>query len=387
MKVLIVGGVAGGASAAARLRRLDEKCEICILERGDHISYANCGLPYYIGGVIPAEKSLLLQTPESFYRRFNAQVLVRHEMTALLPDTRQAAVRNLETGETRLESYDKLILSPGAYPINPFGKEALTLRSVGDAARIRSFCEEGNISSVLVIGGGFIGLEVAENLLAVGIGVTVAEKAAHLLPNLDGEMAVPVEKKLREMGAKLYLSCGVQSLKNGEALLDNGEKLQAELTVCAIGNRPDTEFLRSSPIALNGRGAILVNERMETSLPDVYAVGDAVAVKNSETGKIVAVPLAGPANRQGRLAADVICGREGRYLGALGTAILKLGDMTIASTGAPEKTLLAEGIAYSKSYTHSLPHAGYYPGGKMMAVKLLFTPDGQRVLGGPDRGL
>ena len=381
MKILIVGGVAGGASAAARLRRLSEDNEITIFERGDHISYANCGLPYYVGGVIEDEEDLLLQTPESFYARFHVQVRLRHEVISVLPDKKQVLVRDLQKRREYLEEYDALLLSPGANPINPFGESAVTLRTVEDALSLRVLCENGQMERALVIGGGFIGLEAAENLIACGIKVTLAEKMNHVMPNMDREMTHLIEKKLKKMGVDLRIGCGVKELRRGEAILDSGEKLSCDLAVCAIGTHPCTDFLKSSGIAMTEKGAIQVDGRLRTNLPDVYAVGDAVAIPHKVTGKTTNIPLAGPANRQGRLAADAIMGREVTYTGAQGAAILKLGDMTVASAGASESQLKAANIPYTKSYTHSLPHAGYYPGGHMMSVKLLFAPDGSQVLG------
>lgn len=249
MKILIVGGVAGGASAAARLRRLSEDNEITIFERGDHISYANCGLPYYVGGVIEDEEDLLLQTPESFYARFHVQVRLRHEVISVLPDKKQVLVRDLQKRREYLEEYDALLLSPGANPINPFGESAVTLRTVEDALSLRVLCENGQMERALVIGGGFIGLEAAENLIACGIKVTLAEKMNHVMPNMDREMTHLIEKKLKKMGVDLRIGCGVKELRRGEAILDSGEKLSCDLAVCAIGTHPCTDFLKSSGIS------------------------------------------------------------------------------------------------------------------------------------------
>lgn len=382
MKILIVGGVAGGATAAARLRRLSEDNEIIMFERGDHISFANCGLPYYVGGVIGNESDLLLQTPESFSARFNVQVRTHHDVIFVLPDKKQILVRDIDNHAEYLESYDVLLLSPGAKPINPFGENALTLRTVHDALRLRELCEGSTgRGRALVIGGGFIGLEAAENIAACGLSVTLVEKSDHVMPNMDREMTFLIEKKLHDMGIDLRLKCGVKHLCKGKAMLDNDEYIDYDIAVCAVGTHPDTDFLKDSGIAVTEKGAILVDEQLHTSQPHIYAVGDAVAIPHIVTGKTMNIPLAGPANRQGRLAADAIMGRDVVYPGAQGVAILKLDDMTIASAGASENLLISAGIPYTKSYTHSMPHAGYYPGGRMMSIKLLFTPDGKTVLG------
>lgn len=381
MKILVVGGVAGGATASARLRRLSEESEIIIFERGDHISYANCGLPYYVGGVIEDREELLLQTPESFYSRFRIRVRLQHEVISVSTDKKQLLVRDLDTQEVYSEGYDVLLLFPGAKAINPFGEAAVTLRTVEDAQLLRERCNGDNEKTALVIGGGFIGIEAAENLVLGGMKVILVEKSDHVMPNMDRDMTQLIDKKLAEMGVKLYVGCGVERLNESKAYLDNGKVLNCDIAVCAIGMRPDTAFLKDSDIRMNENGAILVNERLQTNIENVYAVGDAAAITHTVTKASVNIPLAGPANRQGRLAADAIMGLDTAYTGANGVSILKLGDMTIASAGCSERQLKAANIPYTKSYTHSMSHASYYPGGRMMSIKLLFAPNGSRVLG------
>lgn len=381
MKILVVGGVAGGATTSARLRRLSEDNKIIIFERGDHISYANCGLPYYVGGVIEDGEELLLQTPESFYSRFRIRVRLRHEVISVLTDKKQFLVRDSDTQATYSEDYDILLLSPGAKAINPFGEAAVTLRTVEDAQLLRERCNGNNKKTALIIGGGFIGIEAAESLALGGMKVIMVEKGDHVMPNMDRDMTHLIEKKLAQMGVTLYVGCGVERLSGSKAYLDNGEILSYDIAVCAIGMRPDTAFLKDSDIYMTKNGAILVNERLQTNIENVYAVSDAVAVTHAVTGESVNIPLAGPANRQGRLAADAIMGLDAVYAGANGVSILKLRDMTIASAGCSERQLKAANISYAKSYTHSMSHASYYPGGCMMSIKLIFAPNGSRVLG------
>ena len=390
MKVIIVGGVAGGATAAARLRRLDETAEIVVFERSGYVSYANCGLPYYIGGVITDKEELTLQTPESFWRRFRVDMRVRHEVTAIHPAEKTVDVRNLATGETFTESYDKLVLSPGARPTQPalpgVGIDRLfTLRTVEDTLKIREFIEQHHPRSAVLAGGGFIGVELMENLRELGIDVTVVQRPRQLLNPLDADMAAFLHAKLRQKGVRLHLGCTVEGFAaNGDrvnVLLKNEAPLTADMVVLAIGVTPDTGLAKAAGLELGIKGSILVNDRMETSAPDIYAVGDAVQVKHFVTGQDTLLSLAGPANKQGRIAADNICGRPSRFSGVQGTSVLKLFDLTAASTGLNEAAARAAGITFDKVVTFSANHASYYPGSSNMTVKVLFAPDTGRLLG------
>ena len=386
MKVVIVGGVAGGAGCAARLRRNDESAEIVMLEKGDHISFANCGLPYYIGGIIEDEDKLLLQTPESFRKRFAVDVRVGHACTAVDPVAKTVTVADQKTGESYSESYDKLMLSPGASPIRPLipGIEragVFTLRNIPDTMQIKQYVDEYQPKTCAVIGGGFIGLEMAENLHHLGLRVTVIEAASHVIGPLDADMAHDVHNYLRSKGIDLLLNKKAAAFTETSVILDSGREAAADMVIFSIGVRPDTGFLAESGIARGTRGEIIVNEYLETSAPDVYAVGDAIAVRHIVSGRQAMISLASPANRQARIVADNICGQGRKYSGAQGTAIIKLFDMTVALTGENEDTLRALGTPYLKSITHSASHAGYYPGGEMMTVKLLFDQGDGRVLG------
>ena len=363
MKVIIVGGVAGGATAAARLRRLDETAEIVVFERSGYVSYANCGLPYYIGGVITDKEELTLQTPESFWQRFRVDMRVRHEVTAIHPAEKTVDVRNLATGETFTESYDKLVLSPGARPTQPalpgVGIDRLfTLRTVEDTLKIREFIEQHHPRSAVLAGGGFIGVELMENLRELGIDVTVVQRPRQLLNPLDADMAAFLHAKLRQKGVRLHLGCTVEGFAaNGDrvnVLLKDEAPLTADMVVLAIGVTPDTGLAKAAGLELGIKGSILVNDRMETSAPDIYAVGDAVQVKHFVTGQDTLLSLAGPANKQGRIAADNICGGDSRYPGSQGSSVIKVFDMTIATTGVNEKTAKQAGIDCDKVLP--LPH-------------------------------
>ncbi len=390
MKVVIVGGVAGGATAAARLRRLDESAEIVVFERSGYVSYANCGLPYYIGGVITDRAELTLQTPESFWRRFRVDMRVRHEVTAIHPDTKTVDVKNLATGEVFAESYDKLILSPGARPTQPalpgVGIDRLfTLRTVEDTLKLREFIEQHHPRSAVLAGGGFIGIELVENLRELGLDVTVVQRPKQLLNPLDADMAAFLHAQLREKGVKLMLGRTVEGFAaDGDrvnVLIKDEAPLTADMVVLAIGVTPDTGLARDAGLELGIKGSIVVNDRMETSVPDIYAVGDAVQVKHSVTGQDTLLSLAGPANKQGRIAADNICGGDSRYLGSQGSSVIKVFDMTIAATGVNEKTARQAGIDCDKVFLSPMSHAGYYPGGKVMTMKVVFEKDTYRLLG------
>jgi len=383
-KVIIVGGVAGGASAAARLRRLDEKVDIILFERGEYISFANCGLPYYIGGDIKDRSRLLVQTPESMRSRFNLDVRIQSEVTHINPLERTVTVRQ-STGESYKESFDILLLSPGAKPIRPGipgidNKRIFTLRSVPDTDRIHSYIEEQRVKRAAVIGGGFIGIEMAENLTQRGLEVTLIEAAPHILAPFDDDMAVYAEQELEDNGVRLALGDGVESFEEGEDALHirlkSGRLVASDMVILAIGVTPDTGFLRESGIQLGARGHIVVNERMETNIPGIYAVGDAVEVTHYVLGKPTAIPLAGPANKQGRIAADNIAGLTSEYRGTQGTSILKLFDMTAASTGVNVRTLAQNGQTPHVVIVHPASHATYYPGASPITLKLIFDKEG-----------
>ena len=390
MKVVIVGGVAGGATAAARLRRLDEEAEIVILERSGYVSYANCGLPYYIGGTIQDKGALTLQTPESFRARFNIDVRVRHEVLSLQPQAHTVTVRRLDDGTEYTESYDKLILSPGAKAIRPplpgIDLEGIfTLRTVEDTLRIREFLEHHQPKSAVVVGGGFIGLEMAENLIHAGVHTTLIQLDDQVLLPLDKDMAGEVHSYLRGQGLDLRLGTAVTGFRRQgsqlETLIGDEPPVAADLVILAIGVAPESQLARQAGLTLGQKGAIVVDAHMRTSQPDIYAVGDAVELTHAVTGQKALVALAGPANRQGRVAADHICGLGQSYAGAQGSSILKLFDMTAAATGLNEKAAQAAGVAYDKAVTYSASHATYYPGAQNMTIKTLFDPQTGRILG------
>lgn len=385
MKTLIIGGVAGGASAAARLRRLREKDEIVMLERGEYVSFANCGLPYFIGGVITDKSKLTLQTPESFKARFNIDVRVQSEAVKIDPAQKTVAVKDLKTGEIYNESYDNLILSPGAEPVKPNieGADAsfvFTLRNIPDTMKIKAFLNEKQPRDAVVVGGGYIGLEMAENLKEAGLNVTVAELSEHLIPSLDFDMAADVHRYLKSKGINLLLNNGVKAIKDGRVVLNRGE-VKADMVIMSAGVKPETRLARECGIPLNGRGSIIVDSHMRTGVPDIYAVGDAVEVHDFITGQPVFVPLAGPANKQGRIAADNIAGIPSEYTGTQGSAVIKLFDMTAGATGLNEKGAAAMGLDYDKTYIYSASHASYYPGGANMSVKALWDRKTLKLLG------
>lgn len=389
MKTLIIGGVAGGASAAARLRRLDEKAEIVILERGEFISFANCGLPYYIGGDITEKSKLTLQTPQSFKSRFNIDVRVWSEAVSVNADKKTVTVKNVNTGEVYEESYDNLILSPGAAPIRPNiegmdSEKVFTLRNIPDTYRIKEYIEEKKPARAVIVGGGYIGVEMAENLKQAGLDVTIVELADHLIAPLDFDMAADVHRYIKSQGISLALSNGITGIKENESSLTvelNHGSVETDMVIMSVGVRPDTAFLRDSGVELNNRGSIVVNDRMQTNIPDVYAVGDAIVVKNFITKEAAFIPLAGPANKQGRIAADNICGIPSEYRGTQGSAVLKLFDMTVATTGLNEKAAAEAGYDYDKTYTYSASHASYYPGSSMLSVKVLWDKATLKILG------
>lgn len=390
MKVVIVGGVAGGATAAARIRRLDESAQIHVFERSGYVSYANCGLPYYIGGIITDPEELTLQTPESFWKRFRIHMHVHHEVTAIHPEQKTVTVLNRETGQTFKEAYDKLLLAPGAKPIvpdfqGPIPDGVFTLRTVEDTFRIRQFAEKNKPRSAVLAGGGFISLELAENLREMGLEVTIVQKLNHLLNPMDYDMATFLHGKMRSRGIQLVLGksvAGLSAAREGiQIQVENHPPLTADMVILAIGVRPDSSLAKDAGLALGAAGSILVNDRMETSLPDIYAVGDAVQIRHQVSGKDVRIALAGPANKQGRIAADNICGGDSHYAGAQGSSIIKLFDMTAAVTGLNEEAAADAGIDYDKVYLSPSSHASYYPGAKTMTMKILFERNTLRLLG------
>lgn len=390
MKVVIIGGVAGGATAAARIRRLDEQAEILVFERSGFVSYANCGLPYYIGGRIGDEQDLTLQTPESFRQRFNVRIHVRHEVTAIHPDRKTVTVKDLTSGTVFTETYDKLLLSPGARPIKPdfAGVESdkiFTLRTVEDTLKIKAYLTTRRPQSAVVVGGGFIGIEVAENLRACGVNVTLVEAAGQIMAPFDRDMAAFLHAGLRKNGIGLLLGRMVEGFADTDGGIDvrlkDAGTLHADMAVLAIGVVPETGLAKAAGLELGIKGSIAVNDRMETSVPDIYAVGDAVQIRNFVTGADTLISLAGPANKQGRIAADNICGGDSRYTGGQGSSIIKVFDMTAAVTGINEKTAASLGIETDKVILSPMSHAGYYPGGRLMTMKVLFEKGSYRLLG------
>ncbi|EOS32797.1 MAG: FAD-dependent oxidoreductase [Kineothrix sp.] len=390
MKVVIVGGVAGGATAAARIRRLDEKAEIVVFERSGFISYANCGLPYYIGDVIVDQEELTLQTPESFFARFRVDMRVRYEVTGIDPDKKTVSVKNLVTGDEFEESYDKLILSPGARPTQPrlpgVGLDRLfTLRTVEDTLRIKEYIDKNHPKSAVLAGGGFIGLELAENLRELGMEVTIVQRPRQLMNPFDADMAAFIHAEMIRHGIKLALGHTVEGFEENEGgvdvLLKDEQPIHADMVVLAIGVTPDTELAKKAGLKLGIKESIVVNDRMETSVPDIYAVGDAVQVRHYVTGKDALISLAGPANKQGRIAADNICGGDSRYAGSQGSSVIKVFNMTAAVTGINETNARKEGLSVDKIILSPMSHAGYYPGGKVMTMKVIFEKETYRLLG------
>ena len=382
MKVVIVGGVAGGATAAARIRRLDEQAEILVFERSGYISYANCGLPYYIGDVITDPDDLTLQTPDFFFSRFRVKVKVRHEVTAIHPERRTVSVKNLETGEAFEEAYDKLLLSPGAKPVQPrlpgVGIDRVfTLRTVEDTFRIKEYINRNHPKTAVLAGGGFISLELAENLRALGMSVTIVQRPRQLMNPYDADMASLIHNEVRRSGVKLALGYTVEGFeeKDGgvDVLLKDAAPLHADMVVLAIGVAPDTVLAKEAGLTLGVKGSIVVNDRMETSVPHIYAVGDAVQVQHYVTGENTLISLAGPANKQGRIAADNICGGDSHYMGSQGSSVIKVFDMTAAATGINETNARKAGIDAESVILSPMSHAGYYPGGKEMMMKVVFA--------------
>lgn len=390
LKVLIVGGVAGGASAAARLRRLDENAEIILFEKGEYISFANCGLPYYIGEVIREKDKLVVQTPEKMKERFNIDVRVNSEVTKIFPDKKTIEVYNKAEDKTYTETYDKLVLSPGAEPVKPRlpGVDScriFTLRNIPDTYKIKDYVDAVKPKRAVVVGAGFIGLEVAENLHMRGVKVTVVELADHVIGPLDYDMAAIVHQHMKSKDVEFYLKDAVKSFTDTSNCtiveLTSGRSLKADMVILGIGVKPEARLAGEAGLKIGAAGGIWTDEYMQTSDPDIFAVGDAVEVKDYVNGNSALIPLAGPANKQGRIAANNICGLKEKFTGTQGTSIVKVFDITVAITGNNEKTLKRNGIEYEKSFTHSPSHAGYYPGAIPMSIKLLFGKKDGRILG------
>jgi len=416
MKVVIAGGVAGGATAAARIRRLDEKAQIVVFEKTGYVSYANCGLPYYVGGVIESKSELTLQSPEGFRKRFGVDVRVRNEVTSINTAEKTVTVKDLVSGKEYSEQYDKLLLAPGARPVKPAlpgidSDKIFTLRTVEDTLKIREYAKASKTGSAVIVGGGFIGLEMAENLAELGMKVTIVEMLNQLMSPFDYDMAAFIHAVFRKKGIDLRLETAVEGFceedgkiavkvksKDGTYAnvktcpdkdnaagkadtVDESDLITADMVILAIGVAPDTKLAEGTGIELGIRGSIVVNDRMQTSVPDIYAVGDAVQIKHVVTGMDTVIPLAGPANKQARIAADNICGGESHYKGSAGSSIVKLFNMTAACTGINEKAAKAANIPYESVILSPSSHAGYYPGGKVMTMKVLFNPHDASLLG------
>lgn len=387
MKVVIIGGVAGGATTATRLRRLDENAEIILFERGEHISFANCGLPYYIGDVIKSEEDLLVQTPEKFKERFNIDVRIKQEAIKIDKKNKQVEIRKNDTGETYFETYDKLVLSPGAEPINPFKEvksdRIFTVRNVNDAEKVKTFIENNNPQSAVIVGGGYIGVEMAENLSEYNMEVSIVEKAPHLISIIDDDMAHFVHKEVKKHGVKLYLNQGVNKIEEQEKLLltlDN-EKIETDLVILCIGVKPEANLAKEAGLKLNEKGAIIVNNKMQTSDENIYALGDAVEVQNIITDARSGIALAGPANRQARIVANNIEGITSTYDGFIGSSILKIFNYSLGIVGLSEKVCKTLDIPYKIMIISPYSHATYYPGAKMITIKAIYNSQTSQILG------
>ena len=387
MKVVIVGGVAGGATTATRLRRLDENAEIILFERGEHISFANCGLPYYIGNIIKDEDDLLVQTPEKFKERFNIDVRIKQEVIKIDKKNKQVEIRKNDTRETYFETYDKLVLSPGAEPINPFKEvksdRIFTIRNVNDAEKVKTFIENNNPQSAVIVGGGYIGVEMAENLSEYNMEVSIVEKAPHLISIIDDDMAHFVHKEVKKHGVKLYLNQGVNKIEEQEKLLltlDN-EKIETDLVILCIGVRPEANLAKEAGLNLNEKGAIIVNNKMQTSDENIYALGDAVEVQNIITDARSGIALAGPANRQARIVANNIEGITSTYDGFIGSSILKIFNYSLGIVGVSEKVCKTLDIPYKIMIISPYSHATYYPGAKMITIKAIYNSQTSQILG------
>ena len=387
MKVIIVGGVAGGATTATRLRRLDENAEIILFERGEHISFANCGLPYYIGDIIKNEEDLLVQTPEKFKERFNIDVRISQEVIKIDKENKKVEVKKNDTGETYFETYDKLVLSPGAEPINPFKEvksdRIFTIRNVNDAEKVKAFIKSNNPKSAVIVGGGYIGVEMAENLSEYNMEVSIVEKAPHLISIIDNDIVHFVHKEVKKHGVKLYLNQGVNKIEEQEKLvltLDN-EKIETDLVILCIGVRPESNLAKEAGLSLNEKGAIIVNNKMQTSDENIYALGDAVEVQNIITGARSGIALAGPANRQARIVANNIEGITSTYDGFIGSSILKVFNYSLGIVGLSERVCQTLKIPYRIMIISPYSHATYYPGAKMLTIKAIYNSETSQILG------
>lgn len=398
MKIVIVGGVAGGATTATRLRRLSENNEIILFERGEYISFANCGLPYYISDVISKREDLLVQTPKAFKDRFNIDVRIKQEVISINKENKTVDVKNLSTGETYTETYDKLVLSPGAEPINPFknlnSKRIFTLRTIDDSSKIKEYISKNDVKNVVIVGGGYIGVEMAENLSHLSsrekcntnenmqidlkepknINISIVEKSSHLIPTIDADMASFVHKALIKNSVKVFLNQGVESIIEGDELFIKLENMsiKADMVILCIGIRPESTLAKEAGLAVNERGYIIVDEKMLTSDENIYALGDAALIENAITGRKSPLALAGPANRQARIVANNIMGMESKYEGFIGSSILKIFDYTLGMTGLFEKTCREQNIEYKTMIISPYSHAKYYPGAKVMTIKVLY---------------
>ena len=398
MKIVIVGGVAGGATTATRLRRLSENNEIILFERGEYISFANCGLPYYISDVISKKEDLLVQTPKAFKDRFNIDVRIKQEVISINKENKTVDVKNLSTGETYTETYDKLVLSPDAEPINPFknlnSKRIFTLRTIDDSSKIKEYISKNDVKNVVIVGGGYIGVEMAENLSHLSsrekcntnenmqidlkesknLNISIVEKSSHLIPTIDADMASFVHKALIKNSVKVFLNQGVESIIEGDELFIKLENMsiKADMVILCIGIRPESTLAKEAGLAVNERGYIIVDEKMLTSDENIYALGDAALIENAITGRKSPLALAGPANRQARIVANNIMGMEGKYEGFIGSSILKIFDYTLGMTGLSEKTCKEQNIEYKTMIISPYSHAKYYPGAKVMTIKVLY---------------
>ena len=389
MKIIIVGGVAGGATTAARLRRLNEKAEIILIERGNHISFANCGLPYYIGDVIKNKKDLLVQTPEKFNKRFNVDVRIKQEVIKIDRKEKKVIIRNIETNKNYEESYDKLVLSPGAKPINPFkdinNEKIRTLRNVEDSVKIKDYIENNNIKNIAIIGGGYIGVEVAENLSNLNkTKITIIEKSSHLIAPLDEDMAKFIHKVLRDKGINVILNNGVKEIENEDDKLGivlEDKKMSADFIILCIGVKPEDMLAVQADLKIYPRGGIEVDEHMRTNDEDIYALGDVVKIKNCVTEEFAHIPLAGPANKQARVVANNICGIETTYDGSIGSSILKIFDYNLGMTGINETTCKKNNIQYKTIILSPYSHATYYPGANMLNIKAIYENKTGKILG------